>query len=392
MTKNFITGLDIGTNWIRLVVCEQKNGDKVPQVLALVKRQSKGLHRGYVINLEEATECIREALDDAERIVRGRIRKVIVGIGGLSLESRMTEGGVVASRPDSEIADSDIGRAIEASEATLMNMANRQILHRIPLSFKLDNEKVLGRPEGLRGSKLEVKTLFITAGTQHLRDLVRAVEEAGLIVEDLVASPFAASLAVMTKIQKMAGCILVNIGSETTSIAVFEEGLPLSIQVFAIGSTDITKDIALGFKIPIEEAEKVKKGEGEPIGTKKKLDEIIEARLSDIFDFIEIHLKKIKRSGLLPAGLIITGGGSSVANIEELAKEHFRLPAKTAQSAIATNSKSQIRDSAWSVSFGLCLFGTSEQEETSFGPRATLKNTHKKIWAWLRELMPWVIG
>ncbi|HPY13031.1 MAG TPA: cell division protein FtsA [Candidatus Paceibacterota bacterium] len=388
MTKNLITGLDIGTNWIRLVVCEQKNGDSVPQVLALVKRQSKGLRRGYVINLEETTQSIREALDDAERIVRSRIRKVIVGVGGLSLGSKTAEGGVVASRPDSEITESDLGRAVEASEAALTDMANKQILHRIPLSFKLDGEKVLGRPEGLRGSKLEVKTLFITGGTQHLRDMVRAAEEAGLIVEDLVASPFAASLAVMTKVQKMAGCVLVNIGSQTTSIAVFEEGLPLSIQVFAIGSTDITNDIALGFKIPIEEAEKVKKGEGEPVGTKKKLDEIIEARLSDIFEFIEMHLKKIKRSGLLPAGLIITGGGASIANIEELAKDYFRLPAKTAQTAIATNSKSQIRDSAWSVSFGLCLFGVAEQEGNSFGARVTLKNTQKKILAWLKEFMP----
>lgn len=380
--------MDIGTNWIRLVVCEQKNGDSVPQVLALVKRQSKGLRRGYVINLEETTQSIREALDDAERIVRSRIRKVIVGVGGLSLGSKTAEGGVVASRPDSEITESDLGRAVEASEAALTDMANKQILHRIPLSFKLDGEKVLGRPEGLRGSKLEVKTLFITGGTQHLRDMVRAAEEAGLIVEDLVASPFAASLAVMTKVQKMAGCVLVNIGSQTTSIAVFEEGLPLSIQVFAIGSTDITNDIALGFKIPIEEAEKVKKGEGEPVGTKKKLDEIIEARLSDIFEFIEMHLKKIKRSGLLPAGLIITGGGASIANIEELAKDYFRLPAKTAQTAIATNSKSQIRDSAWSVSFGLCLFGVVKQEGNSFGARVTLKNTQKKILAWLKEFMP----
>ena len=381
--------MDIGTNWIRLVVCYQKNGDSVPQVLALVKRQSKGLRRGYVINLEETTQSSLEALDDAERIVRSRIRKVIVGVGGLSLGSKTAEGGVVASRPDSEITESDLGRAVEASEAALTDMANKQILHRIPLSFKLDGEKVLGRPEGLRGSKLEVKTLFITGGTQHLRDMVRAAEEAGLIVEDLVASPFAASLAVMTKVQKMAGCVLVNIGSQTTSIAVFEEGLPLSIQVFAIGSTDITNDIALGFKIPIKEAEKEKKGEGEPVGTKKKLDEISEARLSDIFEFIEMHLKKIKRSGLLPAGLIITGGGASIANIEELAKDYFRLPAKTAQTAIATNSKSQIRASAWSVSFGFCLFGVVEKEGNSFGARVTLKNTQKKILAWLKEFMPY---
>jgi len=186
----------------------------------------------------------------------------------------------------------------------------------------------------------------------------------------------------------MAGCVIVNIGSQTTSIAVFEEGLPLSLQVFPIGSTDITNDIALGFKIPIEDAEKIKKGEGEPVGARKKLDEIIEARLSDIFEFIELHLKKIKRNGLLPAGLTITGGGSSVANIDILAKDYFHLPAKIAGQAIAVNSRSQIRDAVWSVAFGLCLHVLTENDSMFLGGRSAASITGKKIIGWLKELMP----
>ncbi|MCX6712466.1 MAG: cell division FtsA domain-containing protein, partial [Candidatus Vogelbacteria bacterium] len=169
--------------------------------------------------------------------------------------------------------------------------------------------------------------------------------------------------------------------------AVFEEGVPGSIQIFPLGSMDITNDIALGFRIPIEEAEKVKRGEGEPIGTKKKLDEIIEARLSDIFEFIETHLKKLGRNGLLPAGLVITGGGSSIPNIEELAKNYFKLPAKIAASAIAANSKSQIRDTAWSVSYGLCVYSLKDSDEESIGLRL-VKGTKNKIWKWVKELMP----
>jgi cell division protein FtsA len=385
--RQIIAGLDIGTAWVRLVICELKNNDDVPQILALIKKPTRGLRRGYVINQEEATETIREVIAEAERSLKTKVRKVFLGLGGVSLDSRVAEGNIIAARPDAEISNNDVNRVIEISEANLPDMINRQVLHRIPISFKVDGEKVLGHPEGLKGSKLEVRTLFITCLNQHLKDLIKVIEEAGLIVDDIIASPIAASLVVMSKLQKMAGSILVNIGSQTTAIAVFEEGTPVSVQVFPIGSMDITNDIALGFRIPIEEAEKIKKGEGEPVGTKKKLDEIIEARLSDIFEFIETHLKKLGRNGLLPAGLVITGGGSSIPNIEELAKNYFKLPAKIAASAIATNSKSQIRDASWSVSYGLCVYNLEEGKEDSFGLKL-IRDTRGKIWNWIKELIP----
>jgi len=385
--RNIIVGLDIGTAWVRLVVCELKSGDDTPQILALTKKANRGLRRGYIINAEETVEAIREAVADVERSLKIRLRKVILGMGGVSLESRISEGAIVASRPEAEISESDVNRTIEASEANLLEMANRRILHKIPIAFKVDGQKVLGRPEGLRGSKLEVKTLFITCLNQHLKDIIRTVEMAGLIVDDIVASPLAASLVVMTRAQKLAGCALANIGSQTTSIAVFEEGLPVSVQVFPIGGVDITNDIALGFRIQPEEAERVKRGEGEPVGTKKKLDEIIEARLSDIFEFIERHLKKLGVAGLLPAGLVITGGGSNVGNIEELAKSYFKLPAKTAANTIAATSKSQLRDNAWAVAYGLCAYTVEDEGDESFGLKLA-RQARGKIWSWIREFLP----
>ena len=142
-----------------------------------------------------------------------------------------------------------------------------------------------------------------------------------------MASPLAGSLVMLSKAQKRAGCVLANIGAETVSIVVFENNTPVSLKVFPIGSSDITNDIALGLKIPLEEAEKIKRGGmSDAAYSKRKLDEIISSRLTDIFELIDAHLKKHNRDGLLPAGIIITGGGSSITSVQDLARAALRLP------------------------------------------------------------------
>lgn len=387
MATHLVTGLDIGTSSVRVVVCEYKPNQPIPTVLALVRKNTRGLRRGYITNIEEASQVINEALREAERVAGRRIRRVFLSIGGVTLESKINEGNVAISRGDAEVSELDINRAIEASEVSLPDLSNRYILHKIPLGYKIDNKKIYGRPEGWKGAKLEVRTLFITASNQHIKDFIRAVEDARVIIEEIVAAPLAASFSTLTKVQKAAGCILANIGSQTTSIVVFEDGIPLSIFVFPIGSTDITNDIALGFKIPLEDAERIKKGEHEPVGTRKKLDEIIEARLSDIFELIESHLKKISRNNLLPAGIVITGGGSGVGNIEDLAKNHFKLPARTATQVIASSSHNQIKDATWSVAYGLCLFGADVETEELVGI-SIARETKKNFVKWVKELLP----
>ena len=387
MTRNIVTGLDIGTASTRVVVCEYTGGSPVPQVLALVKKNTRGLRRGYILQADEAAASIKEALKEAERVSGLKIKQVILGIGGATLESKIIEGGVIVSRADSEINGNDINRAIEASEQGLPEMGNRSIIHRVPVAFKLDGKRITGRPEGLKGARLEAQVFFITYASNHLRDFIATVETAGVRVDDIAAAPLAASLALTSKLQKTAGCVLANIGSQTTSIIIFEEGLPISLKVFPIGSTDITNDIALGFQVPLEDAERMKMGELDPAGSPKKLDEIIEARLSDIFEFIENHLKRLGRNGLLPAGIIITGGGSGIAEIETMAKQYFKLPARVAIPAVAATSRNQIRDSGWSVAYGLCLFGADFQAEESLGLKLA-KSTKSNIIRWIKELLP----
>ena len=174
------------------------------------------------------------------------------------MDSLVSNGSAMISRGDSEITDMDIDKAIESSEKNIphQEITNKKIIHTIPLSYKIDGKTVLGRPIGMKGIKFEVSTLFVTCLDQHFQDLVQAVEESGIEVEDVVAAPIAASLVAISRAQKIAGVVLANIGSETVSIIVYDNNIPISIKIFPIGSTHITNDIALGLKIPLEEAEK----------------------------------------------------------------------------------------------------------------------------------------
>lgn len=386
-SRHIIVGLDIGTSWVRLAVCEKKPGQTNPQVLALVKKSSHGLRRGYITNIEEVIEVLRGAIGEAEQAAKQKIRHVILAVGGATLESKISEGGTLVSRADLEVSAPDIRRAVLDCENNLPDMQNRQVLHRIPLYFKLDGKKVLGTPEAMKGSKLEARALFITYSKQHLKDFITAVEDAGLTVDDIIASPLGAGAVILSPLQRASGCVLANIGSQTTSIAVFEENLPLSAHIFPLGSTDITNDIALGFRIPIEDADRIKRHEQEPDGPRKKLEEIIEARMSDIFEYIEVYLKKIGRNGLLPAGIIISGGGSGIANVEEMAKEYFRLPARVATPARLASGSNQTIDPSWAVAYGLCVYDYEYELE---GPKTVAGNRDwiKTMVRWFREFMP----
>ena len=240
--------------------------------------------------------------------------------------------------------------------------------------------------------KLEVKALFITSLENHLKDLVDAVEEAGIEVIDVVASPIAASFVTLTKAQKIAGCVLANIGSETISIVVFENNIPISLEVFPLGSNDITNDIALGLRIPLEEAETLKHGGiTHSSYPKKRLDEIIGARLSDMFELIDAHLKKIGRNGLLPAGIIITGGGSSIGTIEDFAKASLKLPSRVAHLNFPEKEKGKVKDALFAVALGLCILGL--QEEDSGGtilknPLNIIRAISNKLKNSLRPFLP----
>jgi len=386
MPRTIIAGLDIGTSAIRLVVLEGGQETKTPRILAQVRKESHGLRRGYITNFEETLSNLREAVREAERQAKVPIKSVFLGIGGITLEAKVSDGQIAVSKADLEISENEVKRVIEASEQSLGDMTNRHIIHTIPLSFKLDGHKIMGRPEGLKGSRLEVKTLFVHCLNQHLQDLVRVTESAGLAVEDVVAAPIAASFPTITPAQKVAGCILANIGSQTTSVITFEESIPVALKVLPIGANDVTNDIALVLRVSIEEAERMKLDPNYAITVKRKLDEIIEARLIDMFELIENHLRKIGRSGLLPAGIVIVGGGAHVDDMEKIAKNTLRLPVKVFDPLTDPFLKSQMKDSAWSVAYGLCLQGLGKETDNSI--MDPIKGIFKRLTQWFKEFWP----
>jgi cell division protein FtsA len=389
MAHSYVTGIDVGTYHVKVVIArepETHDGKSLPQIVGTGFAESRGLRNGYIINESDVVRSVRNAIAQAEKASGVRVKSAYISMGGIGLDEIHAHGESITSRADSIISQADIDHALEASEEMVKDkIPNRKIIHAIPLSYIVDGERVHGRPHGLRGTKLEVDALFVTAFEQHLNDLVSAIESTGITVEDIMASPLAGSLVMLTKAQKRAGCVLANIGAETVSIVVFENNTPISLKVFPIGANDITNDIALGLKIPLDDAEKVKRGGMSSASySKRRLDEIVSARLTDIFELIDAHLKKIKRDGLLPAGVILTGGGSSTALVQELARTSLRLPSKIGTLDPGQNGK--VRDASWAVAYGLAIWGLSGSEEESGINLA--KHTGNVLLNWFKQFLP----
>ncbi|MBP7007116.1 MAG: pilus assembly protein PilM [Candidatus Pacebacteria bacterium] len=387
MIRNISIGIDVGTTTTRVVVGEFLKGEKNPKILGIGEAPTLGMRHGYVTHDGLVTDSIKKAVAIAENSSGIKIKKAFISIGSVTLRGDTSSGSTIISKADGEVTTLDVTKAIEDSENNL-TLGNKKIIQVFPISFKLDGKEILGRPEGMRGTKLEVKTLFATCGSQHLEDLLSSVAEAGVEPIDVIATPIAGSMVALTERQKVVGSLLVNIGSETVSIAVFENGSPIALHTFSIGSSDITNDIALGLKISLEEAESLKLGNLPEKYPKKKLDEIMEARLSDIFELIENNLRKIKRNELLPAGISFIGGGAMIPKLEELSKSELSLPSRVGTNEIFASMKTKLKDPSWFVALGLVLYkkeGIGYQEGSSGSIMKDIKNTIKSI---TRQLLP----
>jgi cell division protein FtsA len=381
-------GIDIGTTTVKVVVARQSESDGLPEVVGVGVAESKGLRNGFISNHADAIKGVRKAIRLAEKACGERIRHAYVGIGGIGLESITSEATVAVSRADGEVTPLDVKNLNEQCQSRIPQhiMLNHHILHTLPLSYALDGQKVHGNPIGMRGSSLTGTTMFVTCLKTHHNDFIRVVEECDVEVVGFAASPIAASLTSLSRTQKVFGCALANIGSETLSLIVYEEGLPISVAVFPIGSNNITNDIALGLRVSLEEAEAIKMGEETaPATPRRKLDEIVMARMSDMFELVSSHLRKINRP-LLPGGIIISGGGSGVTTIEDLARAYLQIPSKVIKS-VTNREKVEIRDSMWSVAYGLCVYALNDTDFS--GGAADMRSPWwSSIVSWFKQFLP----
>lgn len=384
------TGIDIGTYHIKVVIASASKSPELPMpILGSGTSSSHGMRHGYIIDAKEVTKSVREALHRAATAAKVRVRKARVALGGVGLDEIRSSAEITLTASGGIVTDRDIDRAIRESEKRAASkLTNRAIIHAIPLEYRIDGARVLGKPQGLQGTKLGVDTLLMTLLSHHYDELIQAVESAGVEVEGVMASPLAASLVTLTKIQKVAGVVLANIGAETLSIIVFDNDVPISIKIFPVGSSDITNTIALSLQIPLTEAEQMKRGAvtGSDIPP-KRMQEIVGARLRDMFTLINAHLKSIGRARLLPAGIVITGGGSGLTHAPDVARTILKLPSQISQ--FGHTPRSAPVDATWAVAYGLCRWAYAEEIAGSGGTLSeVIRNAWDAIKQSLRALLP----
>ncbi|MFZ2500667.1 MAG: cell division protein FtsA [Minisyncoccia bacterium] len=379
MARRIATGIDIGTYQVKVVIVEEvadKSGGRQLRIIGTGLAESKGLRNGYIVNKEEVSASIIKAKKQAESVAHIEIRSAFLAIGGISLDEARASGSAIISRADQEITLLDLDKAAKvAREAAAPGFLNRRVLHSIPLEYRVDGTKVLGDPVGMKGVKLETDYLFVTCLSQHEDALTKAVEDTNIEIIDRMGSPLAGSYVLLDGEQKMRGCVLANIGAETVSIVVYDEGIPISVKVFPVGSSHITDDIALGFRISLEEAERVKLGKlSGQMYQRKKIDDLVTSRLVSMFTIIDKHLKSLGRRGPLPAGIIISGGGAGIGSISDIARGSLKLPSRLAEFKISSSTK--IYDATWAVSYGLALWGLTGDTNT---PKRSLRAAFGKF-------------
>ena len=390
MQNKIYTGIDIGTYHVKVVIAAAPERPDIPmQILGTGMSSSRGLRHGYITDKAEAGKSIQEAIQRASSAAKVRVRNARIAVGGVSMDEIRSNGEISLTASGGVVTERDIERVkAESVKRASGKLGNRTVIHTIPLEFRIDGAKIYGKPEGMQGTKLSVDTLLIAMLSQHHDDLIAAVESAGVEVDDVMASPLAASLVTLTKAQKMAGVVLANIGAETLSVIIFDADTPISLKIFPTGSSDITNTIALSLQLPLSEAEQLKRGgvSGSDV-SERKMNTIISARLKVMFAMVDAHLKSIGRQRLLPAGIVITGGGSGFMNAADIARTIMKLPSQIG--IIGQLSRASSIDATWAVAFGLCRWAYAEDSvERSSSLREVLRSAGDSVRGLFRALLP----
>ena len=415
--QQIIAGLDVGSTVVRLVIGQRTdNPDQPLHIIGAAEVPAEGINRGVVSSIEDSVSSISSCLEKAERMVGIAINNAWVGISGGHITSQESRGVIAVARSDGEISEDDVSRVIEAAR-TVATPPNYEILHVIPKNFTVDGQIGIKDPVGMTGVRLEVDTQIIQGLSSQIKNLTKAVYRTGIDIQDLVLSSLATSEAVLSSRQKELGVAVVNIGGATTNLVVFEQGDVIHTAVLPIGSDHITSDIAIGLRIAIDTAEKIKLEYGSAISdgiakrdeidvgelegsesnfvSKKYVSEIIEARVEEILDKVDSELKKIDRSGKLPAGIVLTGGGSKLPNLVDLTKKKMRLPAVIGLSVGITSAIDKVNDPSFTTAVGLVLWGNQVEGQHGgsmlnglFRKMPSAKAVSGQIRKWFKKIIP----
>ena len=402
------TGLDIGTTKITAIVAEHDADGQGIRILGSGSAPSDGLKRGIVVNLDRTVRSIQHAVEEAERVSGRTIRRVCAGIAGDHIRGINSRGVIAVARKDAEIRPSDVARVVEAAKAVAIP-TDREILHVIPQAYIVDDQDGIRDPVGMSGVRLEAEVHIITGAASACRNLLRAAERAGLAVDELVLEPLASAQAVLTNDERELGVALLDIGGGTTDVAVFYEGAIRHTAVIGLGGANVTNDLAIGLRTPVDRAEQLKLECGCALTSMVGPDEMvrvpsvggrpdrdisrhmlammIEPRVEEIFAHASKEVRKNHVADLLGAGVVLTGGASSLPGMTQLAEQVFDLPVRRGIPIGFVGSTETVSDPRYATGVGLAMHAY----DLDARPRATeggwLGRVTIGVRRWIEELV-----
>ena len=423
--ERIISGIDIGSYKICTIIAQVVD-DKI-SVIGVSSVPSKGIKKGVVVDIDEAVEAIAKSLESAERMAGYGVGRALVTVDGSHISSMNSKGVVAVTHPNGEITSDDVARATEVAQAVSIP-SNQEIVHVLPRDYIVDSQDGVKDPIGMSGIKLEVETNIIYGAEAVMKNLTRCVQQVGVDVGDLVFSGIASSESVLNDTERELGTIVADIGGGTTAVTVFLNGSPSWSSVIPIGGQNITNDLAIGLRTSLENAERIKvrfsqdsliktslpngdAGDSEEnlrdnskdfldisdLGIeaarieKKLINEIVRARLSEIFSLIALEVKKSGMSGRLPGGIVITGGAAETAGLIDVAKMILKTPVRVGRPTGVTGLIEEVRGPAYASSIGLILYGSKTQIQKggfSFSPKGKIGDILRRAGVIAKSFLP----
>lgn len=423
MTKNrIVAAIELGSTKIATLIAQVSvdsvSFERTVNIVGVASSESRGIKKGQIVDIEEAVEATISSVEAAERMAGYNLDSAFISLGGAHVSSQNSHGVVAVSDPEGEISPDDVGRAIEAASAISLP-SSRELIHVLPREYIVDGETGIKDPVGMSGVRLEVETHLITASGAAVKNLRKAINEVGADIEDLVFSGLASAEAVLTSTEKELGCVVIDIGGGTTSVAAFINGALAYSGIIPIGANNVTNDLAIGLRVSLEGAEKIKMVLSSHKESKSKDDEdsdqldlnklgipeikkvskktliggIIRPRLNEIFTMVRLDLDKAGITNMIPSGAVICGGGAETVEVESSAKRALSLPVRLGKPKGVGGLIDDILVPAFASPVGLILYASSQspaEHLTSFTKRLKLpsKGLAGRFVDIVRDLLP----
>ncbi len=394
MNQNTLVSIDVGTTKICTTIAEVNEGD-VMRVAGVGLSSSNGLHKGLVVNINDAKESIRESVKKAENASGYKVESAYVGVTGRHVSSLNNHGVVAITRNDRLVRPDDLKRVLQSAQSIKVPN-DRKLLHVIPRNYAVDGQAGVKNPVGMHGFRLDVETHVITTAVASIQNLAKCIRGIGVDIDDLILEPLASGEAVLSDDEKQVGVVLADIGGGTTDIAVFKDGSIWHTAILPVAGYQLTRDVAIGLGLPFDVAEQMKKrygsvmpvyeGKSETASTiaedghgvsYQDLSDIIKARVEEILRLIMLELPRSEYETLVPAGLVLTGGSSNLAGIDALGREILPLPVRVGTPTSINGISDVLRDPAYATSVGLLIWGAKHEATPNWKPNRVVSDLRR---------------